>query len=114
MPETVRDTPTILTVNAGSSSVKWAVFRVDDSPVRTASGHIERIGLADGVVTVTDPRTGRQERRVAQVLSRADAAGWLIKATDGDRRGGNPGYRSSGGARGPSVCRPARGLAGGD
>ena len=79
MPETVRDTPTILTVNAGSSSVKWAVFRVDDSPVRTASGHIERIGLADGVVTVTDPRTGRQERRVAQVRSHADAAGWLIK-----------------------------------
>ncbi len=78
MPQADRHASALLTVNAGSSSVKWALFRVATPPVRTESGHIERIGLSDGLVTVTDSATGRQERRVAQVPSHADAARSLI------------------------------------
>lgn len=78
MPQADRHASALLTVNAGSSSVKWALFRVATPPVRTESGHIERIGLSDGLVTVTDSATGRQERRVAQVPSHADAARLLI------------------------------------
>ena len=79
MPQADRDAPAVLTVNAGSSSVKWALFRVAQPPVKTETGHIERIGLPDGIVTVTDPATGRRERRVAQVSSHAEAARWLIE-----------------------------------
>ena len=79
MPQADRDAPALLTVNAGSSSVKWALFRVAAPPVRIEAGHIERIGLPDGIVTVTDPATGRQERRVAQVPSHREAARLLIE-----------------------------------
>ena len=63
MPQSDRDAPALLTVNAGSSSVKWALFQVAMPPIRTETGHIERIGLPDGIVTVTDPATGRHARR---------------------------------------------------
>ncbi len=79
MPQADRDAPALLTVNAGSSSVKWALFRVAAPPVRIEAGHIERIGLPDGIVTVTDPATRRQERRVAQVPSHGEAARLLIE-----------------------------------
>lgn len=79
MPQADRDASALLTVNAGSSSVKWALFRVATPPIRTETGHIERIGLPDGIVTVTDPATGRQARRVAQVPSHTEAARLLIE-----------------------------------
>lgn len=78
MPQADREASALLTVNAGSSSVKWALFRVATPPIRTETGHIERIGLPDGIVTVTDPATGRQARRVAQVPSHTEAARLLI------------------------------------
>ncbi len=39
---------TILVINSGSSSVKFALFSADDPLLRGWSGAIERIGLADG------------------------------------------------------------------
>lgn len=78
MPQADREASALLTVNAGSSSVKWALFRVATPPIRTETGHIERIGLPDGIVTVTDPATGRQARCVAQVPSHTEAARLLI------------------------------------
>lgn len=78
MPQADREASALLTVNAGSSSVKWALFRVATPPIRTDTGHIERIGLPDGIVTVTDPATGRQARCVAQVPSHTEAARLLI------------------------------------
>jgi acetate kinase len=48
--------PSILTVNGGSSSLKFALFDVESgpskSPRRTYSGRIERIGLADAQASV--------------------------------------------------------------
>lgn len=44
----------ILTINAGSSSIKFALFPLDQPPCRAHSGRIERIGLPDGVMIVTD------------------------------------------------------------
>ncbi len=72
------DAPAVLTVNAGSSSVKWALFRVGSPPVRTAAGKIERIGLPDGIVTATDVATGQQDRRIAQVPDHAASVPLLI------------------------------------
>jgi acetate kinase len=52
----------ILTVNGGSSSVKFALFRSGKVLERTLSGKIERIGLADGKLTLDDIASGRSER----------------------------------------------------
>ena len=44
----------VLTVNAGSSSLKFALFLSGASLVRVLTGKIERIGLPDATLTVTD------------------------------------------------------------
>ena len=37
--------PRVLTINSGSSSIKFALFEAGDSPQRILAGAIERIGL---------------------------------------------------------------------
>ena len=78
MSESGNGSSAVLTLNAGSSSVKWALFRMDSLPVRTATGKIERIGLRDGIVTVTDVATGHNERRIEQVPDHAASVRLLI------------------------------------
>ncbi|GMV50551.1 MAG: Acetate kinase [Nitrospirae bacterium] len=77
--------PVVLTINAGSSSLKWALFRLEASPVRIATGRIERIGLPDALVNSIDVETGRSEQRTAQV---ADHAAALALLTDQLARSG--------------------------
>ena len=78
MSEAGKKFPAVLTLNAGSSSVKWAVFRLGAVPVRAATGQVERIGLPDAIVTVTDVATGQRERRIAQVPNHAASVQVLI------------------------------------
>ncbi len=52
----------IVTINAGSSSVKFALFRAGQSLDRLVSGKIERIGLPDSALTLSDGASGRTER----------------------------------------------------
>lgn len=78
MPQPTREVPVLLTVNAGSSSVKWALFQLGDSPVRAAWGRIERIGLPDGNVTMTDESAGQEQRDIAQIPNHAAAVQILI------------------------------------
>ncbi len=47
-------TPLILTVNGGSSSIKFALFEPGDPPRRVQSGQIERIGQATASLLVGD------------------------------------------------------------
>ena len=47
----------ILTVNAGSSSIKFALFELGDVLERIVSGAIERIGLTDPVLKVKGEKT---------------------------------------------------------
>lgn len=61
----------ILTINAGSSSLKFALFRAGQSLVRALSGHVERIGLPDTALTVTDVATQQTERCVLQAPDHA-------------------------------------------
>lgn len=78
MNGTNHDAAAVLTLNAGSSSVKWALFRAGSSPVRLAAGKLERIGLPDGILTVTDAATGQSDRRTTQVADHAAAVQVLI------------------------------------
>ena len=54
----------ILTINGGSSSLKFALFRKAGSPIRVAGGVVDRIGLPETVMTVRDDETGACERRI--------------------------------------------------
>ena len=87
MPQATNESPAILTLNAGSSSAKWALFRVGPKPVRTVAGSIERIGLSDGIVTVTDAETGQSVRTSRQIPDHAVSVDLLVEALarHGDR-----------------------------
>src|SRR6266496_6403105 len=43
----------ILTINGGSSSIKFAMYRMAENPTKIASGQIKRIGLHNTTFTVT-------------------------------------------------------------
>jgi len=66
----------VLAINGGSSSIKFAVYAAAESPVRLLSGKIERIGLPDAVLTVN------QNKKKPQIesIQAADhsAAGTLL------------------------------------
>jgi len=53
----------ILTINAGSSSLKFALFLADKEPSRELAGKFERIGLPGGKLTFTDIATRKREER---------------------------------------------------
>ena len=44
-------TKCVLTINGGSSSVKFALFGLTEPPVRMLSGEVERIGLPGTVLS---------------------------------------------------------------
>jgi acetate kinase len=44
-----------LTINGGSSSIKFAVYALADPPTPTLSGEVERIGLPDAALSVKEP-----------------------------------------------------------
>ncbi|MGH7231115.1 MAG: acetate/propionate family kinase [Nitrospiraceae bacterium] len=52
----------ILAINAGSSSIKFALFGSEPALARLLSGKIERIGLPGTALTMTDGTSGRTER----------------------------------------------------
>lgn len=68
----------ILTLNAGSSSVKWALFQAGLPPIRISAGKLERIGLRDGILSVTDAATGRSDRRSIEVANHAESVPLLV------------------------------------
>jgi len=51
----------ILTVNAGSSSLKFALFQAGKPPSRKLAGKFERIGQKSGTLSVVDMATGKRE-----------------------------------------------------
>ena len=73
--------PFILTINGGSSSLKFALFMDVDPPVRVAQGMIDRIGLPDSVLVVENVTTAQSERRALDAPDHAACTdvlmGWL-------------------------------------
>jgi acetate kinase len=68
--------PSVLTVNAGSSSIKFALYSPGDPPTRILGGGIERIGLAESKLSVrTDEALPAERTSIdAPDFSRAIAA----------------------------------------
>ena len=55
------DQAVILSINSGSSSIKFALFRNDKTLIRDLSGKIDRIGLQDSKLTFIDGNTNQKE-----------------------------------------------------
>jgi acetate kinase len=78
----------ILTLNAGSASLKFALFRADEPSLsRVLSGKVERIGLPETVLTVTDVASQQPERCVLQASDHAACVppvlAWLERHASG-------------------------------
>jgi acetate kinase len=57
----VEKAPLILTVNGGSSSIKFAVFSATSSPERLFGGQVERIGMPGARLTTTRDKSAELE-----------------------------------------------------
>jgi acetate kinase len=77
----------VLTINAGSSSVKVAVFRAGPTPRRLISAQVARIGLRDSELTIKD----QQSAPVSQAVRAPDHAAAMDEVFDrlGDQAKGN-------------------------
>lgn len=73
----------VLTINAGSSSLKFALFRLAGSLSRTLEGKFERIGLPGASMTVTDLPTGRKLQRKLKLPRHAACVAPLEKLLAG-------------------------------
>jgi acetate kinase len=70
--------PCVLTINGGSSSIRFAVYEAGNTPRRRLDGKIDRIGLSGTSLIVTDPAGKPQvPRRLAAADHRA-ATGLLL------------------------------------
>jgi acetate kinase len=68
----------ILTVNGGSSSIKFALFQDTDPPVLMTRGMIDRIGLPESVMVVNDVLTQQPERRTVNATDHRACVGLLM------------------------------------
>src|SRR5690349_8144173 len=71
--------PYILTINGGSSSLKFAVFDAAGPLERAFSGCVERVGHAESRLIVRDAGGGRCEDRAVEARDQATAAGLVIE-----------------------------------
>jgi len=69
----------ILTINGGSSSLKFAVFATADSSQRVFSGRVERVGRGDSRLVVTGAAGGQWEDLRVEAPDQAAAAELVIE-----------------------------------
>jgi acetate kinase len=70
--------PRILTVNGGSSSIKFALFEAGDSLRRILAGGIERIGLPQARFVVKGPNEAENFTRSVTATNHTEAVGVLM------------------------------------
>lgn len=70
--------PTILTVNGGSSSIKFVLYRVGEALERRLYGIVDRIGLSGTNLTFNDPAGNQQDSRSLAASDHKSAANFLI------------------------------------
>jgi acetate kinase len=72
------DSPCILTINGGSSSIKFALYRVEEPLQRKLYGKVDRIGLSGTNLTFHDPDGKPQAARSLAAADHKSAANFLI------------------------------------
>jgi len=68
----------ILTINGGSSSLKFALYPIAEPLQRSLHGMLDRIGLPGANLTFNDPAGERQGSRSAEIPDHKSAADFLI------------------------------------
>ena len=68
----------ILTINGGSSSIRFGVYEVGETPRRRLDGKIDRIGLSGTNLTVSGPAGEPQASRRLAAAGHRTAAGFLL------------------------------------
>jgi len=69
----------ILTINGGSSSIKFALYSTDEKPKKFFSGHIKRIGLDNPEFIITNNITNEKNEIILDETSFKEAAEVLIE-----------------------------------
>jgi len=73
---------TILTINGGSSSIKFALFKTGDSLDLTLTGEIERIGLSNAAMNVKATDSAESFSRPVAAPNHASAVNFLMDWID--------------------------------
>ena len=68
----------ILTINGGSSSIRFALFRIEEPLKRGLYGKVDRIGLSGTTLTFHDPTKDQQDSRSLAASDHESAANLLI------------------------------------
>jgi len=68
----------ILTINGGSSSIKFVLYQMGESLQRTLVGKIDRIGLSGTNLTFSDTSQGRQGHLNIEAADHTSVANFLI------------------------------------
>ncbi len=76
-----QNTPLIIALNSGSSSIKFAVYDARDTTAPLLRGAIDRIGHLDATLTVS-VGAGRTEVRAVDAASHADAAVLMLEVLE--------------------------------
>ncbi len=71
-------TPSILTINGGSSSIRFAVYEAGETPRRRLDGRIDRIGLSGTNFIVNNPAGESQAPRHLVAANHRTAVGFLL------------------------------------
>ncbi|HEV7999241.1 MAG TPA: acetate/propionate family kinase [Planctomycetaceae bacterium] len=74
--------PSVLTINAGSSSIKFALFDATAEPTRRISGMLERIGQADSTIAWREPGDSAWQRQPASAATNEAAVQPLMAWLD--------------------------------
>ena len=70
--------PCILTINGGSSSIKFAVYPAGEPLMRRLYGTVDRIGMSGTNLTFQLPGTNRQNSRCLDASDHKSAATFLM------------------------------------
>jgi acetate kinase len=70
--------PCVLTINGGSSSIRFAVYEAGETPRRRLDGKIDRIGLSGTNLIVNDPTGTLQVPRSLAAADHRTAVGCLL------------------------------------
>ncbi|MEP7069365.1 MAG: acetate/propionate family kinase [Usitatibacter sp.] len=74
--------PSVLALNGGSSSIKFALYQQGDSPERGLHGKVDRIGVGQTTFAFDDPASSGKEIRGIGDLDHRSAAGFMFDWLD--------------------------------
>ncbi len=77
-PPSKPSTPLVLTINGGSSSIKFALYELEEAPNRQSHGKVDRIGLPGTNLTFCNATGSRHDSCILDAPDHSSAAAFLI------------------------------------